>query len=125
MDDGVAPAGRIHDHEQRLVGLGGWIDPEKTSGITTSLGVRTNKEHEVTLSIRRGVLEAVDGIAPEAELVIEASQPAVVVMVFRDLFGAFAQAVADGCARTVKGDQDGVRTYVLCFGPPKPESASP
>ncbi|MCX4966456.1 hypothetical protein OHA98_16760 [Streptomyces sp. NBC_00654] len=48
----------------------------------------TDSGQDAALHVRRGVLEAADGIPADADLVIEVAEPVVMAMTFRDLSGA-------------------------------------
>lgn len=105
-----------------LEGLRVRIDPERSADATVSLGVRvTDRGQEVGLLVRRGVLEAVDGVPDGADLVIEVTHDVVLAMVYRDLYGGFAQAVEAGAAAVLKGDLGGVRDFMAFFDAPHGE----
>ncbi|MFI8875802.1 alkyl sulfatase dimerization domain-containing protein [Streptomyces sp. NPDC055243] len=97
------------------------IDPQRSGNALRILGVRlTDSGQEMALHVRRGVLEAADTIPADADTVIEVTKPVVMAMTFRDLYGAFAKAAADGHAAVTTGTLDDVESFFACFDAPDP-----
>lgn len=97
------------------------IDPQRSADAVRILGVRlTDSGQDLALHVRRGVLEAVEGIGDDADTVIEVTKPIVMAMTFRSLFGAFAQAAEAGQAAVTKGTLDDVKTFLAYFDEPDP-----
>lgn len=99
-----------------LEGLRVRIDPRRSAEATRTLGVRlTDSGTDLSLHVRRGVLEAVEGISEEADLVVELTKPVVLGMVYRSLYGAFAQAEQAGQAAVIKGGLNDVEEFLAFF----------
>lgn len=102
-----------------LEGLRMRIDPERCADAMRVLGVRlTDGGQDLSLHVRRGVLEAVEGIPGNADAVIELTKPVVMAMTFRSLDGAFTEALESGKATVTKGTPDGVREFLSYFDEP-------
>ncbi|WP_405904095.1 MBL fold metallo-hydrolase [Streptomyces sp. NBC_00656] len=99
-----------------LEGLRVRLDPSRCADTTASLAVHvTDQDQHLTLHVRRGVLEVAQIAAPETDLAIDASHSVILGMVYRDLYGAFTQAVTAGNATLVKGDPEALRRFFDCF----------
>ncbi|MFJ7272041.1 alkyl sulfatase C-terminal domain-containing protein [Streptomyces sp. NPDC099050] len=99
-----------------LEGLRVRIDPRRSAEAMRILGVRlTDSGQDLALHVRRGVLEAVEGVPEEADVVIELTKPVVLGMVYRSLYGAFAQAERAGQAAVTKGTLQEVQEFLAYF----------